>query len=182
MRDEVSPATYEPPKHPRLLTALCIGLGLLLAVELPVWLWHFMTVVPDHEGLNSNTYSDPLTGPFLGPSRVDGYGVASDGRDLSADIAVVMAGADFCAIFGLVVRSVALRSRAFTFTAVAHSALAAWCLALFAAGYTGFAVAGGWFALITGYCALIRRVAPVQRAGPPRRGAGRGSSAANAPR
>ncbi|WP_436786269.1 hypothetical protein [Yinghuangia sp. YIM S10712] len=143
----------------RLLTGLCIGLGLLLALEMCAWLLYAFMVGTEHEGYNTNTAS-ALTGPFLGPSTVNGYGVPSRGRDVSERVAVVMAGVDFCAVFGLAVRSVSLRSRAFTTMAVAHTLLLLWALFLsvFDHGYIAFVP---WHALIVGYCAAIRRVGPV---------------------
>lgn len=145
--------------HPKILNGLCIGLGLLLVVEMFGWLLYLVMVDSLHEGFNTNTMP-ALTGPLWGPSTVQGYGVPSKGRDVSGQIALLMAVLDFCAVFGLAVRSVAVRSRAFTATAVAHALLLTWMLVLGVLGYP-VVTAVVWLGLIVGYCAAIRRVAPV---------------------
>lgn len=144
----------------RVLTALCIGLGLLLTVELFVWFVYFLTVGTDRPGHHSNT-APAMTGPFFGPSTVNGYGVPSRGRDVSEAVAAVMAALNFCAVIGLAIRSAALRSRAFTAMALAHTLLFLWALFLGTLGY-GFMPMAPWFALILAFCAAIRRVAPVR--------------------
>ncbi|WP_406293093.1 hypothetical protein OG948_01440 [Embleya sp. NBC_00888] len=148
-------------KSPRAwgLRYLCIWLGSLLVLEVFVWLWYAVAVGIDHVGLDSNAMP-PLTGPFMGPSTVHGYGVASEGRDFSTLVALIMAGIDFHAVFGLVVRSAALRSRAFTATAVGHALLLLWALFLVGIGAWHWA-ATLWYALIVAFCFAIRRVGPV---------------------
>lgn len=123
--------------HPRVLNGLCIGLGLLLVLEMFGWL------------LLDLVAADP-------PDQ--GYG--AEDRSVSGKLALLMAVLDFCAVFGLVVRSVAVRSRAFTAMAVAHALLLAWMLVLGVLGYP-VVVPVVWLGLIVGYCAAIRRVAPV---------------------
>ncbi|NUS54003.1 MAG: hypothetical protein HOV66_03950 [Streptomycetaceae bacterium] len=122
--------------HPKVLNGLCIGLGLLLVVEMFFWL--FCLTVAD----------------------TSAYGAPSKGWDTSGRVAALMAVLDFCAVFGLVVRSVAVRSRAFTATAVTHTLLLTWMLVLGVLGHQ-VVVAVIWLGLIVGYCAAIRRVAPV---------------------
>ncbi|GAA4983063.1 hypothetical protein GCM10023205_60980 [Yinghuangia aomiensis] len=122
--------------HPKLLTSLCIGLGLLLVVEMFVWLLCLMVA-----------YSPA-------------YGVPSEGQDIWGRFAALMGVLDFCAVFGLVVRSVAVRSRAFTAMAVAHAVLLAYVLVLGVLGRQ-VVVAAIRLGLIVGYCAAIRRAAPV---------------------
>lgn len=139
---------------------LCLGLGLLLVAELCGWLIYLVAVGVPHEGLNANA-APVLTGPFLGPSTYHGYAVQSQGRDVSENVAIVMAVLDLCALFGLAVRSVPLRSRTFTVMAVALAALLAWLLFLGVLGHELIAAAA-WSALVVGLCAAIRRVAPVR--------------------
>lgn len=122
--------------HPKVLNSLCIGLGLLLVVEMFVWLLCLMA------------------------ADTPAYGVPSEGQGVRERVPALMGVLDFCAVFGLVVRSVAVRSRAFTAMAVAHAALLAWVLVLGVLGHQVVAVVI-WLGLIVGYCAAIRRVAPV---------------------
>lgn len=141
------------------LRYLCVWLGALLVLEVPVWLWYAIAVGVDHVGLDSNAMPS-LTGPFMGPSTVDGYGVESEGRGVSTLVALVMAGIDFYAVFGLIVRSAALRSRAFTATAVGHTLLLLWAAFLVAIGAWHWG-ATLWYVLIVAFCFGIRRVGPV---------------------
>jgi hypothetical protein len=137
MSSMVERGDHEPDAPQRPVIAKGGGRRILVLLFLgTAWLFYAVLVTPDQAGANTEL-PEPLTGSFLGPS-VEGehheYGTASNGRRLSAVIAVCLAASIAWAAFEVVTwdgRRTPLGERVYVWT---NSALLVWVVVLLALG------------------------------------------------
>lgn len=140
--------------HRRAMRSVASAQRVLLSLLILLWLFYAFMVEPDHDhdGLDSDVLP-PMTGPYLGPSTVGEFGVASTGRSVSEAVACVMIVLHLWAWAELRVRADGYRSWGVLLCGGANALLLAWSLFLVAVGHDavppmpGAVVVLGMFAL-----------------------------------